>query len=64
MSRAHRTRTPPGPARLQRDSEAAIHHRLANDPWHDRLRITRIEPWNIVVGAERLSTTETAATTL
>ena len=45
------------------DSEADIHHRLADDPWGDRLRITSIEPWNIFVGAERLSTTETAATT-
>lgn len=45
------------------DSEADIHHHLADDPWADRLPITSIEPWNIFVGAERLSTTDTAATT-
>jgi len=45
------------------DSEADIHYHLADDPWRDRLQITSIGPWNIFVGAERLSTTETAATT-
>jgi uncharacterized protein YciI len=34
-----------------------IHHRLADDPWAraDRLAITRIEPWNLIVGADRLA---------
>ena len=36
-----------------------IRRRLADDPWvlTDRLVITSIEPWNLIVGAERLSTT-------
>ena len=39
------------------DSEDEIRHRLAADPWArtDRLVITSIEPWNLIVGAERLS---------
>ena len=45
------------------DSDAEIHRRLADDPWADRLRITGIERWNMIVGAERLPTTETVATT-
>jgi uncharacterized protein YciI len=34
-----------------------ISHRLADDPWArtDRLVITSIEPWNLIVGADRLS---------
>jgi uncharacterized protein YciI len=34
-----------------------IRQRLADDPWArtDRLAITRIEPWNLLVGAQRLS---------
>jgi uncharacterized protein YciI len=34
-----------------------IRHRLADDPWvrTDRLVITSIEPWNVIVGAERLA---------
>ena len=38
------------------DSEADIHKRLADDPWAptQRLVITSIEPWNLMVGAERL----------
>jgi uncharacterized protein YciI len=37
-------------------SEAAIHRRLADDPWAaaDRLRTVSVEPWRILVGAERL----------
>lgn len=36
-----------------------IRSRLADDPWAhcDRLVITNIEPWKLIVGAERLSTT-------
>ena len=45
------------------DSEADVHQRLADDPWRDRLQITSIEPWNIIVGAERLSSRGAAAAT-
>jgi uncharacterized protein YciI len=39
------------------DSEDEIRSRLADDPWvrSDRLQFTSIEPWNLVVGAERLA---------
>ena len=39
------------------DSENAIRDRLADDPWvrTSRLAITSIEPWNPIVGAERLA---------
>jgi hypothetical protein len=39
------------------DHEDDIRNRLADDPWArtDRLTITRIDPWNVIVGAERLS---------
>ena len=39
------------------DSDAEIRARLANDPWtlSDHLQIQSIEPWNILVGIERLS---------
>jgi uncharacterized protein YciI len=41
------------------DDEADIHRRLADDPWtiSGQLRITSVEPWNVFVGAERLSGT-------
>jgi uncharacterized protein YciI len=44
------------------DSEAEIQRRLADDPWTptDQLQITSIEPWNVFVGAERLSSTRAA----
>ncbi len=44
------------------DSEAEIHRRLADDPWvpTEQLVTTSIEPWNIFVGAERLSTAHAA----
>ena len=37
-------------------NEAAIHDRLAADPWEatQRLVTTSVEPWNIIVGNERL----------
>ena len=37
--------------------EAEIRRRLAVDPWvrADRLVITSIEPWNVIVGADRLT---------
>jgi uncharacterized protein YciI len=43
---------------INADSEDEIRHRLDHDPWvrTDRLVITRVEPWNVIVGAERLAT--------
>jgi uncharacterized protein YciI len=40
------------------ETEDEIRSRLADDPWvqTDRLVIASIEPWNLIVGAERLST--------
>jgi uncharacterized protein len=42
---------------MNADSEAEIHRRLANDPWirTEQLITTSIEPWQILVGAERLA---------
>ena len=42
---------------MEANTEAEIRERLADDPWvqTDRLTIARIEPWNLIVGAERLS---------
>ena len=39
------------------DSETDIERRLADDPWvlTQRLVTTSVEPWNLFVGAERLS---------
>lgn len=39
------------------DHDDEIRRRLAEDPWAhtDRLVITRIEPWDVIVGMERLS---------
>ena len=44
------------------ESETAIERRLADDPWEltQRLVTTSIEPWNLFVGAERLSAQPTA----
>jgi uncharacterized protein YciI len=41
------------------ETEDEIRRRLADDPWAhtDRLVITNIEHWNLIVGAERLTTT-------
>jgi uncharacterized protein YciI len=41
------------------ETEDEIRGRLADDPWAhaDRLAITSIEPWNLIVGAQRLRTT-------
>jgi uncharacterized protein YciI len=48
------------------DSEAAIHRRLADDPWAatGQLRTVSIEPWKILVGAERLSSPQDAQSTV
>lgn len=37
--------------------EAEIDRRLAPDPWtlSDHLRVASVEPWNVFVGAERIS---------
>jgi uncharacterized protein YciI len=42
--------------------EDEIHRRLADDPWvrADRLMMASVEPWNVFVGAERLSATPVA----
>jgi uncharacterized protein YciI len=42
---------------MEADSEREIRDRLAEDPWvrADRLALTRIEPWQLMVGANRLS---------
>lgn len=43
---------------VEADSEAEIRRRLTDDPWAqtDRLAISSIESWNVLVGAERLAT--------
>jgi uncharacterized protein YciI len=47
------------------DSEAEIHSRLADDPWvrAKQLLTMSVEPWNLFVGAERLSSTPAAVGT-
>jgi uncharacterized protein YciI len=42
---------------ISADNEDEIRHRLDDDPWvrTGRLVITSIEPWNVIVGAERLA---------
>ncbi len=39
------------------DREAAVRTRLANDPWEraDQLVTTLVEPWNVLVGVERIA---------
>ena len=41
-------------------SEAEIHARLANDPWvtAGRLVTTNVETWTLVLGGDRLATTQ------
>ena len=48
---------------IEAESEAEINRRLADDPWASpgQLVITSIEPWNIIVGAQRLSAVSVAA---
>jgi len=38
------------------DGEGEIHRQLANDPWvqTNQLTTVSVEPWNLLVGAERL----------
>lgn len=47
------------------DTETEIKHRLADDPWtiSQRLKIASIEPWNVLVGAERLASPHPVAAT-
>ena len=42
---------------INSESEGEIHRRLADDPWvrTQQLRTVSIEPWNVLVGEERLS---------
>lgn len=42
---------------VKADNEAVIHDRLAADPWaqSQRLVTTRVEPWTLFVGADRIS---------
>jgi len=42
---------------VEAESEAEIHRRLTDDPWvpTEQLVTTSIEPWNIFVGAGRLT---------
>lgn len=44
------------------ESEAEARRRLADDPWTrtERLVTTSLEPWNIIVGAERVGANEKA----
>lgn len=44
---------------------ATIDGRLADDPWEQAQRVvtTSIEPWNLLVGTERLSTQPAATST-
>jgi uncharacterized protein YciI len=43
---------------VKADSEAEIHRRLADDPWvsSGQLLTVSVEPWKILVSAERLPT--------
>jgi uncharacterized protein YciI len=43
-------------------SETDIHRRLADDPWERAQRVvtTIVEPWNLLVGADRLGTQRAA----
>lgn len=47
------------------DTEAEIQRRLKDDPWtnSERLKLTSIEPRNVLVGAERLASPRPAAAT-
>jgi uncharacterized protein YciI len=44
---------------MRATGEDEIGRRIDDDPWTrtDRLVITSIEPWNVIVGAERLAAT-------
>lgn len=42
------------------DSEAVVRTRLADDPWEgtEQLVTTLVEPWNILVGGDRIATSQ------
>ena len=42
------------------DNETTIHARLADDPWQraNRIVTASVEPWNLLVGAQRLAAHE------
>jgi uncharacterized protein YciI len=44
---------------MRATSEDEIRRRIDDDPWArtDRLAITSIEPWNVIIGVERLAAT-------
>jgi uncharacterized protein YciI len=44
------------------DDEDEIHRRLADDPWvpTEQIVTTKIEPWQLLVGAERLASAQGA----
>jgi uncharacterized protein YciI len=48
------------------DSETEIQRRLADDPWtiSERLKITSVEPWNVLVGTQLLASGQPAASTV
>ena len=50
---------------MDAEDEAEINRRLADDPWTStqQLHITSIEPWNILVGSQRLLPANTASPT-
>jgi uncharacterized protein YciI len=45
---------------INADSEAEVHDHLAADPWAQtqRLVTTRVDPWNLFVGADRLTASQ------
>src|SRR6266545_4201757 len=47
---------------INADNDAVIHDHLGDDPWAQtqRLVTTSIEPWNLFVGADRLSASQIA----
>jgi uncharacterized protein YciI len=50
---------------INADSQAEVRRRLAADPWtiSEQLLIKTIEPWNVFVGEERLSSGRAATST-
>ncbi len=46
---------------MDAESKAEIHRRLGDDPWipTEQLLTTSVEPWKILVGAERLPAAQT-----
>ena len=46
---------------IEADSDDEIERRLAEDPWarSEQIRLVSVEPWKILVGADRLSSATT-----